>query len=85
MSNALPENPLTDRESRIIEANADLPDACPNEECDCTPHVADLTADGTLYVSHEEDGAGRRSRSPRGETDGCRISPESDYTLGESA
>jgi hypothetical protein len=76
-----PENPLTDRESRIIEANAHLPEECPNPDCEFTPEVADLTSDGTLYVVHEEDGVGMQSRSPRGETDGCRIDAEHDYTL----
>lgn len=74
------ENPLTDREQRIIKANADLTE-CPNPNCDLTPDVADVSPDGTLYVAHEEDGVGLDSRSPRGERDGCRIEPVNDFTL----
>jgi hypothetical protein len=81
MSAQRPTNPLTTREERIVEANAHLPESCPNPDCDFTPEVADLTQDGTLYIVHEEDGVGMASRSPRGETDGCRIDPENDYTL----
>jgi len=84
-----PENPLTDRQERLVAANAHLPDACPNPECDRTPEVADLTRSasgeggrgGQLYIVHEEDGVGLASRSSRGETDGCRIGHEHDYTL----
>jgi len=78
-----PRNPLTDREERIIEANANLPDACPNPDCEFTPEVADLTSDGTLYVVHEEDRVGMQSRTPRGETDGCRVPSEHDPTLDD--
>lgn len=81
MSAQRPTNPLTNREERIVEANAHLPESCPNPDCDFTPEVADLTSDGTLYIAHEEDRVGMQSRSPRGETDGCRIDPEHDYTL----
>lgn len=81
MSAKRPTNPLTNREQRIVEANAHLPGACPNPDCDLTPEVADLTQDGTLYIAHEEDGVGLASRTPRGETDGCRIDAEHDYTL----
>lgn len=85
-----PENPLTDRQDRIVEANANLPDECPNPECDLTPEVADLTRSasgeggrgGQLYIVHEEDGVGLASRTPRGENDGCRISAANDPTLG---
>lgn len=78
----LAENPLTDRAERIIEANAGVVDnECPNPDCDRTVRVADVTSDGTLYVSHEGDGTGLDSRSERGETDGCRIDPEHDPTL----
>lgn len=77
----LPESPLTEREERIIEANDLLGSDCPNPECDRTPRVADLTDDGTLYVSHEGDTAGLDSRAGRGETDGCRVPPEHDPTL----
>lgn len=81
MSAQRPTNPLTNREQRIIEANAHLIESCPNPDCDLTPEVADLTSDGTLYIAHEEDGVGLASRTPRGETDGCRIGHENDYTL----
>lgn len=81
MSAKRPTNPLTDREQRIVAANAHLPGECPNPDCDLTPEVADLTQDGTLYIAHEEDGVGLASRTPRGETDGCRIDAEHDYTL----
>lgn len=78
-----PENPLSDREQRIVEANAQLGESeeCPAEGCDLTPHVCDLTEDGTLYVAHEEDGVGLASRTPRSETDGCRVQAENDPTL----
>lgn len=81
MSADRPTNPLTERESRIIEANGLDMTECPNPECDLTPEVCDLTSDGTLYVVHEEDGVGMASRTPRGETDGCRVPPEHDPTL----
>lgn len=78
---AVPDNPLSEREKRIIEANAELQgEECPDPDCDLTVKVVDLTDDDTLYVSHEEDRVGMASRSPRGETDGCRISPEADPT-----
>lgn len=76
-----PTSPLTNREERIIEANAHLPESCPNPDCEFTPEVADLTSDGTLYIAHEEDRVGVSSRTPRSETDGCRIGHEHDYTL----
>lgn len=79
--NRRPVSPLSDREERIIDANAEIEDECPNPDCDLTPDVADLASDGTLYVAHEEDGVGMNSRSPRGETDGCRVPPEFDPTL----
>lgn len=79
-----PTNPLTDRQERIVEANAHLPDVCPNPNCDLTPNVADLTADGTLYISHEEDSVGLNSRTDRGDTDGCRVDPSEDPTLPRS-
>jgi hypothetical protein len=81
MSSAIAENPLTLREKRIIEANAMALDSCPNPDCDLTPEVADLTADGHLFVVHEEDGVGLDSRTKRGEQDGCKIDPKHDPTL----
>jgi len=77
----LAQNPLTTREQRIIEANSVIQDSCPNPDCDITPTAVDLTEDGTLYVSHVEDGVGLGSRSAHGDTDGCRIGPEEDPTL----
>lgn len=74
---ALAENPLTENEERVIDANAELQgEECPDPECEREVHVVDLSNDGTLYVSHVGDGAGLRSRSDRGETDGCRITDE---------
>lgn len=79
--NGRPESPLTTREERIIEANQTIGDDCPNPECDKTPRVADLSDDGTLYITHHEDGVGLESNSPRGETDGCRVPAEHDPTV----
>lgn len=76
-----PSNPLTDREQRIIQANSEIEGECPHPDCERTVHVCDLTQDGTLYVSHESDGVGLDSRSPRGETDGCRVPEQNDPTL----
>jgi hypothetical protein len=39
--------------------------------------------DGRLYVSHEEDGVGLNSRSPRGQHDGCYIDAEHDPTVDD--
>lgn len=75
-----PQNPLTDDERRLVDANANHIGECPNPECDRTVQVYDMTDDGVLYASHEEDRFGLASRSPRGETDGCRISAENDPT-----
>jgi hypothetical protein len=80
-----PENPLSMREKRIVEANAQIQRdeivECPCTDCSLTPNVADVTADGHLYISHEEDGVGLDSRTPRGETDGCRVPAKQDPTL----
>jgi hypothetical protein len=77
----VPSSPLTEREKRIVQANSEIEGECPNPDCDLTVDVCDLTSDGVLYVSHEEDGVGLASRTDRGETDGCRVSPEFDPTL----
>jgi len=72
---ALAENPLTEDEERVIDANAVLQgEECP--ECEREVRIVDLGQDGDLYVSHVGDGAGLQSRSDRGETDGCSISDE---------
>lgn len=80
-----PTSPLTDRDERIIEANAMIDDGemdeCPNPECDLTPAVCDLTDDSHLFVTHESDGVGLDSRTPRGERDGCKVDPSNDPTL----
>lgn len=75
-------NPLSTEAQRIVKVNAGmLEDECPNPDCDLTPDVADVSPDGRLYVSHEEDGVGLDSRTERGETDGCLIAPSNDPTL----
>lgn len=74
----LPESPLSDREERIVEANATV-ESCP--ECGRDVEAVDVLSDGTLYVSHEGDRVGTASRSPRGATDGCRVGHEHDPTL----
>lgn len=75
-------NPLSTEEQRIISANAGLiENGCPNPDCELTPDVADVSPDGRLYVSHEEDDVGLDSRTERGETDGCLIAPSNDPTL----
>ena len=77
-----PQNPLTEREQRIVEANNELNgEESPLPECDLTVAACDLTDDGTLYVSYEEDGVGLQSRTQRGETDGDRVPAEYDPTL----
>lgn len=82
MSVGQPRNPLTTREERIVDGNSALQgEECPS--CGRTVDVVDLTDDGTLYVVHESDGVGLASRSPRGETDGCRLTDEQDPTITE--
>lgn len=73
-------SPVTDRERRIIEANATIDNTCPNPDCDKTPVAADLSEDGTLYVVHEEDGVGIEGMTKVGPR-GCHIEPENDPTV----
>lgn len=76
------QNPLSRRERRVIKSNATMSGMdCPNPDCALTVNVCDVSDSGELYVSHEEDGVGLDSRTARGETDGCHVSPENDPTL----
>jgi len=76
----LANNPLTEREQRIIKANSVIGDTCPNPDCEKTPQAAEVDDNEYLYVVHEEDGVGlegTRKVGPRG----CRIDPSNDPTL----
>lgn len=79
-----PINPLTEREQRIVEANSELNgEQSPIPDCDLTVTACDITSDGMLYVSYEEDGVGLDSRTPRGQTDGDRVPAEYDPTVDQ--